>query len=191
MDFLHHLFSHLCGQVNCWHAAGVTSVACQRCTGLYIGALIAAVLFVIFRPRPTSFSLWLHGLAMLVIIPFGYHLVPHGTLVRAITGQLFGYGMAYYLLLVPADRFDLWRFLAPYPSGEAGRWSGLFYLLVLLIAIPGVLLLATSGLPGCIALLSYLSFVGLMTVTYLVSWNALILATIGWIRLRERTSVAS
>jgi hypothetical protein len=193
MDFLRHLFSHFCGQVNCWHAAGVTSVTCQRCTGLYVGSLIAAGFFVVFRPRPTSRSLWLHGLAMLVIIPFGYHLIPHGTFVRAITGQLFGYGMTYYLLLVPADRFHLWRPPVPHPSRPllASVWGSSLYLFTLLAAIPIVFLLAASGVPSLIVLLSYLAFAGLMTITYLISWNALILATMGWLWLRERTSAAS
>lgn len=184
MDLLRHLFSHLCGQVNCWHAAGVTSVACQRCTGLYIGAFISAALFVLFRARATSLSLWLHGLAMLTIIPFGFHLVPHGAVVRAMTGQLFGYGMTYYLLLIPADRFDLWRQSVP-------RISLLWYPIVLALAVVMVLLMATSGRSYEIVFLSVLSFLGLMTITYLITWNLLILAATGWIRLRTRTSVAS
>jgi len=185
MDLLRHLFSHLCGQVNCWHAGAVTSVACQRCTGLYVGALVAAVLFLIFRPRPTSASLWLHGLAMLVIVPFGYHLVPHGTLVRAVTGQLFGYGLAYYLLLVPADRSNLWRLR------EARGWDNFLYSISLLVAVSLVIVPASSGSALAIILLSYLSFAGLMAITCLISWNALILVTMGWFRLRERTSTAS
>ncbi len=183
MELLRHLFSHICGQVNCWHAPGATSAACQRCTGLYVGALIAAALFLIFRPRPTALSLWLNGLSMLVIIPFGYHLIAHGTIVRAVTGQLFGYGMVYYLLLVPADRFDFWR-------SRIARISRLWYATALVLAIPLVLLAATSGLPLAIIALSYLAFAGLMTVTYLISWNALILLTIGWTRLRASTSAA-
>ncbi|HEU5401218.1 MAG TPA: DUF2085 domain-containing protein [Terriglobales bacterium] len=193
MDFLSHLFSHFCGQVNCWHAAGVTSVACQRCTGLYIGTLFSAALFFIFRPRPNSLSLWLHGLAMLVIVPFGYHLVRHGGAVRAITGQLFGYGMAYYLLLIPADRFDLWR-----PSGASlsrhllsRAWGRSLYTMSLLAQIPLVLVIATLGSAFAIIVLSFLSFAGLMTITYLIAWNALILGTMGWTRLRERIFTAS
>lgn len=184
MDILRHLFSHLCGQVNCWHSAGITGVACQRCTGLYVGALISTALFAIFRPRPTSRSLWLHGLAMLAIIPFGYHLVPHGSLIRAITGQLFGYGMTFYLILVPADHFELrWR--------TVPRVSRLWYPIVLAFGVVMLLLFATSGRPDEIILLSLLSFLGLMTITYLVIWNVLILAAMGWIRLRARASVTS
>ncbi len=183
MDLLRSLFSHVCGQVNCWHVGGVTSVTCQRCTGLYLGALIAAMLFAIFRPRPTSLSLWLHGLAMLIIIPFGYHLVPHGSVVRAFTGQLFGYGMAYYLLLVPADCFRLRR-------KHVLRISRLWYPIILAFALLTVLLLATSGVPYFIVLLSYLAGAGFLITIYLVSWNALILATMGWIRVRGRISAA-
>ncbi|MDT8070975.1 MAG: DUF2085 domain-containing protein [Terriglobia bacterium] len=181
MDFLRHLFSHICGQVNCWHAGGVVSAACQRCTGLYIGALVAAIAFVTFRPRPTSRSLWLHGIAMLLMLPFGYHLVPQSTVVRAITGQLFGYGMSFYLLLLPADRFDFWCTGIP-------TISSVWYLISLITAIPVILLGATSGSPLAVTALSYLAFAGLMSVTYLISWNALILLATAWGAVSTRMS---
>jgi uncharacterized membrane protein len=173
MEFLRHLFSHLCGQANCWHAGSVVSAACQRCTGLYVGVLFTAMSFVLFRPRPTSLTLWLHGLAMLVMLPFGYHLIAHGDVIRAITGQLFGYGMTFYLLLLPADRFDLWRTRVP-------KASRLWYPFALAVAIPVVLLMATSGTPTGVIALSYLAFAGLVTVTYLVSWNVMILVVTAW-----------
>jgi uncharacterized membrane protein len=193
MDVLRHLFSFVCGQVNCWHAATVTSAACQRCTGLYVGALIAAALFAILRPRPTSLSLWLHGLAMLAIIPFGYHLVPHGPILRAATGQLFGYGMAYYLLLVPADRFNLWCSSVPYPSRPlwARVWGRSFYTISLLVAIPLVIFTATSGSALAINSLSYLAFAGLLAVVFLIAWNIFILLATAWATVRARASAAS
>jgi uncharacterized membrane protein len=193
MGVLRHLFSLVCGQVNCWHAGGIASVACQRCTGLYVGALIAAALFAIFRPRPTSLSLWLHGLAMLAIIPFGYHLVPHGAILRALTGQLFGYGMAYYLLLVPADRFNLWNLRVPYPSRPllAGGWGSSLYLISLSIALPLVVIAATYGSALAIISLSYLAFAGLLAVVFLVASNVLILIAIAWSGLRAHATATS
>lgn len=184
MHFLHHLFSLICGQVNCWSAGELTSAACQRCTGLYIGTLLGTLLFSAFRPRPTSRSLWLHGLAMLFMVPFGYHLVPHGAVLRAITGQLFGYGMAYYLLLVPADWSDLWQ--PPFP-GLRSCW----YPIALVGALPIHLLAATVNSRVAIVVLSWLSFAGLLTITYLVCWNVLILLSLAWIGLRHRLSAAS
>lgn len=181
MHFLRHLFSHVCGQVNCWHAGGVVSAACQRCSGLYIGALVATVAFVTFRPRPTSRSLWLHGIAMLLMLPFGYHLIHQNAFLRAITGQFFGYGMTFYLLLLPADRFDLWQTRAP-------AFSRLWYPMSLVAAIPVILLVATSGTPQAIVALSYFAFAGLMTVTYLISWNALILLATAWAVVSARMS---
>ncbi len=192
MDFLRHLFSFVCGQVNCWTAGSLTSAACQRCTGLYVGALIAAVLFGIFRPRPTSLSLWLHGLMMLAMAPFGYHLVAHGAIIRAVTGQVFGYGMMYYLLLVPADRFDLWNRFVPYPSRalSSGRgWGSCSYFFALLAALLIVVPAARSGSSLAIIILSWLAFVGLLKVVALVACNIFLLVTFAWSSLRGRSSV--
>ena len=193
MEVLRHLFSFVCGQVNSWHAAGVASAACQRCTGLYVGVLLVAALFAIFRPRPTSLSLWLHGLAMLVIIPFGYHLIPHSAILRAATGQLFGYGMTYYLLLVPADRFNLWRSSVPYPSRPlwARGWGRSLYLFSLFAAIPLVILTATTGSALAIVSLSFLAFAGLLAVIFLIGWNVFIFVAMAWAVLRTRVSAAS
>ena len=184
MDFLRHFFSLVCGQVNCWSAGDFRSAACQRCTGLYVGALLAAMLFTVFRPRPTSRALWLHGLAMLLMAPFGYHLVAHGPVLRSITGQLFGYGMAYYLLLVPSDWSDLWQ--PPFPHLRT-YW----YAVALIGAIPILLSAATVNSHVALVVLSWLSFAGLLTVTYLVCWNILILLSLAWIGLRQRLSAAS
>jgi hypothetical protein len=181
MEFLRHLFSFVCSQVNCWSAAGVSTIACQRCTGLYIGSCIAAVLFALFRPRPTPLSLWLHGLMMLVLVPFGYHLVPHGSLVRAATGQLFGYGMAYYLLLVPADHHDLWR-------SPVHALPAMWYPIGLVTAVPIVVLTGLSGSYLSIVVLNCLVSLGATVISLLIAWNASLLVAIAWRNLHPRAS---
>jgi hypothetical protein len=97
-------FGHVCGQVHLWEPGGRALPFCQRCTGLYVGALWAAVAWLLWRPPPTARTLWLHGAAMLVMIPFGYHLVPQGDEVRTLTGALFAVGLVYFLALEPAGR---------------------------------------------------------------------------------------
>jgi hypothetical protein len=101
------IFSLLCGQNSCWRPGGEALPFCQRCTGLYVGAAAAACLVFLFRPRPTSRMLWIHGLLLLLMVPFGYHLVPHGASVRTVTGQLFALGLVYYLSLLPTSRLGL------------------------------------------------------------------------------------
>ena len=100
MELAARLFSHVCGQVNLCEIRGISLPLCYRCTGLYLGAALAILLTPI-RPRPAAAVLWVHGIFMLVMLPFGYHLIEHGPLLRLITGQLFGYGLIYYLLLIP------------------------------------------------------------------------------------------
>ena len=98
------LFSYVCGQNHCWVPGGTALPFCQRCTGLYVGGTVAFLLWAFFRPRPTPLVLWIHGLLLLLMVPFGFHLVPQNALVRTLTGQLFALGLVYYLTLVPAAR---------------------------------------------------------------------------------------
>lgn len=107
MTALHQFFSHICGQVHVWNVGGAPLPVCQRCTGLYVGAACAVALWFAFRPRPTHAVLWLHGAALLLMIPFGYHLVPQNAVVRTLTGYIFAFGLVYFLLLVPAERLRL------------------------------------------------------------------------------------
>ncbi|MBZ5683449.1 MAG: DUF2085 domain-containing protein [Acidobacteriia bacterium] len=108
MNFLRQFFSHICGQQHCWVLGGVSLPFCQRCTGLYVGAFFALVFVLMFRPRPSAFLYWIHGLFMLAMIPFGFHLVMHGAMARTVTGVLFAFGLVYYLLLNPLTAWHSW-----------------------------------------------------------------------------------
>jgi len=100
-ELLHHLFGCVCGQnpVHTWAPGGVWLPVCQRCTGLYAGACVAALLHLALRPVATSRWLWLHGGFLLCMIPFGYHWLPQGPVLRALTGVLFGFGLVAFLRL--------------------------------------------------------------------------------------------
>jgi uncharacterized membrane protein len=101
MERLAELFSYLCGQVHLCTIGREAIPICERCTGLYVGAAYVLLVLVIFRPEPSKRMLWFHGLCMLLMLPFGYHFVAHGTMMRMAMGQLFAYGLVYFLLLLP------------------------------------------------------------------------------------------
>lgn len=96
---LDHIFSFVCGQTpaHTWAPGGLALPFCQRCAGLYVGAVIGVLLQVLFRPRFSTAYQWMHGLFLLQMIPFGFHLVPQGPMIRTITGGLFGLGVVGYL----------------------------------------------------------------------------------------------
>lgn len=160
MIFLRELFSHICGQQHCWVLGGQVLPFCQRCTGLYVGAFCALILILIFRLRPNVFLYWIHGLFMLVMIPFGFHFVAHGGLTRTLTGALFGFGLVYYLALNPFTAWQAWK------ADTASRTRT--YLLLIAILLPLLLLTVRSG-GGLSALvltgLGVLGFAGLCLLT--------------------------
>jgi hypothetical protein len=178
MDLLRILFSNICGQHNSWILGGVTLPFCQRCTGLYVGAFCAFLFIVFFRPRPGAFLYWLHGIFMLVMFPFGFHLVQHGGLVRTFTGALFAFGLVYYLALNPLSVRIGWK---------DGRqvWAYLSF-----IAGAIVLLLASVSRGGAFvaAVLAGLGALGLAALVFLTLVNLLVLPGILRVLLRHSPS---
>jgi uncharacterized membrane protein len=160
MIWLRAFFSHICGQQHCWILGGQPLPFCQRCTGLYVGAFCALILLIIFRLRPNAFLYWLHGIFMLVMIPFGFHLVAHGGLMRTLTGALFGFGLVYYLALNPFTAWQWWK------TGTVRHTQ--IYLLLLVVLLTLLLLTARSG-DGFSALVltgqGVLGFVALCSLT--------------------------
>lgn len=136
---------------------------CERCLGLYLGALWSLVLVLWLRPFATRALLWLHGLAMLTIIPFGYHLVPHGPVIRTMTGFVFGLGMAYYLTLAPGEAF-LWRRFD-------GRTAGTAYALAAMAPLPFVLVSVQRGPALAGSVLAVLAAAGFAVTALLALGN--------------------
>jgi uncharacterized membrane protein len=103
--FLTWVFSWVCGQdlAHTWAPGGNPLPMCQRCTGFYVGAAIAFVLMLWFRPRMGSGYRWLYTILVLAMTPFGFHLVPHGAVVRTISGLWFGFGVVGLLWLLPGE----------------------------------------------------------------------------------------
>jgi uncharacterized membrane protein len=103
-ELLNHAFAFVCGQnpEHTWVLGGCPLPCCQRCTGLYIGALAATLLHAWLKPRLTDRFLAAHGLALMQMIPFGLHWLPQGAELRTATGLVFGFGIVTFLRLVPA-----------------------------------------------------------------------------------------
>jgi uncharacterized membrane protein len=102
-NLLQQFFGVVCGQnpTHSWALGGVILPFCQRCTGLYLGAFVAALLHSLWRPAPTARWLWLNGGFLILMVPFGFHWLPQGPAIRTITGVLFGFGLVGFLTLLP------------------------------------------------------------------------------------------
>jgi uncharacterized membrane protein len=101
LEFLGHWFAAVCGQGpgHTWAPGGILLPCCQRCTGLYVGAGIAALLHLGLRPRLSGRLLQIHGGFLLVMVPLGFHWVAQGPVLRSLSGVLFGFGVVTFLWL--------------------------------------------------------------------------------------------
>ncbi len=170
MDTLNWLFSHVCGQQHCWVMGRAVLPLCQRCTGLYVGGAFAVWWIAWLRPCAISSVLWIHGFMMLIMAPFGYHLIAHGASVRTLTGLLFSFGLTYYLVLNPAVRTGAFRTR----GSNAPYWAGLvIFVLVVLWAVH----LQNENLA---LVISYLALAGLVTYLSLTIANVIVLSHALW-----------
>lgn len=106
METIASLFSHLCGQnpAHTWMPGGVPLPFCQRCTGLYAGALLAAAAHLLLRPRRSNRWLGMHGFFLLFMVPFGFHWLPQESLLRTLTGLLYGCAVTTFLWIGTSGR---------------------------------------------------------------------------------------
>jgi len=146
LDTLTHIFSAVCGQnpEHTWAPGGLLLPCCQRCTGLYAGALVAAVLHVFHRPHLSGRFLLIHGLFLLQMVPFGYHWLPQGPVLRTETGILFGFGIATFLWVVPA------AWLAPSAVARCQPWPYWIGCAATVLLLPAACQL--GGKPGAFVL---------------------------------------
>lgn len=159
-----HLFGWVCGQnpLHTWAPGGVLLPCCQRCTGLYIGAALAAALHFWLRPRLSNRFLEAHGVCLLQMVPFGFHWLPQGPELRTFTGLLFGFGVTTFLWLIPAARW----------LGAPPRWRGAALIYAAIGAAAGLgLLVAVRGGSVAASGLAWLAAVGLVALAALVAVN--------------------
>jgi len=74
--------------------------------GLYVGAGAAALLHLWLRPKLSGRFLEIHGAFLVVMVPFGFHWVAQGPVLRTLTGVLFGFGVVTFLWLPLSQRAD-------------------------------------------------------------------------------------
>jgi len=105
------IFSRICHQeaIRCWAPGGNVLAFCQRCTGVYIGSALMLPLFPLMKFKPDKKILWLHGLFMIQMLVFGFHLIPHSATIRTISGQLFITGALYFLYHNLQNRWNLFK----------------------------------------------------------------------------------
>jgi len=175
---MHQLFSYVCGQVNLWTVGGETLPFCQRCTGLYVGGFYAVLLMAVFRPAPSLRLLGIHFLLLLQMVPFGYHLVPQGAILRTITGQLFAIGLVYCLSLNPLAKLKVeWQ----------SRNRSLPYALAALAGLPALLIAIQFGGPITARVLAVMGLAGLAAYLVLAAANLITLPLLAWQLSRARS----
>lgn len=180
MNLLRELFSHVCGQQHCWVLGGHALPFCQRCTGLYVGGFCALVLILTIRLRPSAFLYWIHGIFLLVMIPYGFHLVSQGAFVRTLTGVLFGFGLVYYLTLNPLTAWRWWK------PDSLSRTAA--YFLLAMSVVPLLFATVRSGGNFSAAILAGLGTLGFAGLSVLAAANLVVLP--GTIRALRRSSSA-
>lgn len=176
LDVLSHLFAAVCGQNpgHTWAPGGMLLPCCQRCTGLYVGAGVAALLHVWLRPKLTGRFLEIHGVFLLAMAPFGFHWVAQGPALRTASGMLFGFAVVTFLWLPLSSRFT---FHVSRPAMQG-------YFLVLGAVLVLLPLAASMGGPLAAYALSALITWGALALLALVAAN-LILGLFGvlcWMR---------
>jgi hypothetical protein len=177
LEFVTQIFDFLCSQYHQCIVGGVSLPFCQRCTGLYVGAAMAGGAVLLCRPRPTALYLWAHGLMLLQMVPFGYHLLPQVGFLRMLTGQMFGIGLIGYLVLLPASYVAVRR-----PTDRTSSWK---YALCGLVSVAVLQLAVRLPSPLVADVLTWIGLAGLLMLTGLILVN-LVLLPIEIFRLARR-----
>jgi len=167
MDALLELFGYVCGQNpdHTWCVGGVWLPCCQRCAGLYAGAALAGLALLVLRPRLTDRLQQAHGLFLVIMLPFGFHLVPQEAILRTITGVLFGFGVVCFLWLLPGPA------RAADGAPAATTWRQRVYWGAVFGSVMAVPALALWGGPAAAIGLTVLAAGGLATLALLVLLN--------------------
>ena len=128
------IFGFICHQdpSRSFAPGGEPLAMCARCVGVYVGFLLALPLMIVAARLPRKLATYLHGLFVLQVIPFGFHLIPNGPTVRAISGQLFALGVVYFLFMAI-------RLSKAHP--KTNRYAGRWFIRYLLITTQAVVLL--------------------------------------------------
>jgi uncharacterized membrane protein len=165
METLAHLFAWVCGQhaEHTWSPGGLLLPCCQRCTGLYAGACVAALLHLALRPRRRAPFLAVHGAFLVLMVPFGCHWLPQGPALRALTGVLAGAAIVTFLALAPAAATGTNTPAKTRWPSDAAYFGGVALAACLVPAI------AAWGAQGAALLLAGLTLAGLLALAALAA----------------------
>lgn len=157
------IFSFLCGQnpEHSWFPDSTRLLCCQRCTGLYLGALTTFILLMCLRPQISRRWLILHGSFLLLMIPAGFHWFDQGPTWRSTTGVLFGTGIAAFLWLLPSQKLSPSHHRLANPIYLAG-------LAAIILVLPG---LAASGGKTTAVVLNITICLGILPLVILTALN--------------------
>lgn len=158
-------FSQVCGQhpEHIWAPAMNALCCCQRCTGLYMGALVGLLAHVWWRPRMNGRFLAIHGWFLAAMVPLGFHWVPQGPVTRTVSGFVFALAIVTYLRLPGAVT----------ETGKEGgakdvRWAAVGYWGFAAMTLALTLELARSTLAGAAWMLDAGIVLGALTLAGLV-----------------------
>jgi len=152
------MFSIVCNQgaAHTWAPGGALLPCCQRCTGLYVGAAVAMLLWGTLRLQPGARCLQLHGLLLAQMVPLGLHWIPQDAALRTASGVLFGFGLVPFLWLAPSRVLCLQQDWKP--------WKTRFYIAALTLGALLLPMLAECGGGGVALLLTWLAACGLVAL---------------------------
>lgn len=172
-ELLQNVFGWVCGQqmAHTWAPGDLPLPCCQRCTGLYTGVFLAALLHLWQRPCLNERFLKAHGLMLLLMVPLGFHWVAQGPALRAASGILFGAAVFTFLWLpLAGPRQNQQR--NPPPSTR--RKPLAIYVLGLALAILVLPLLAQYGGRWAGWLLGGLCTAGFLALLVIAGFDALV-----------------
>jgi uncharacterized membrane protein len=152
----------ICSQdpVRSWSPGGIVLPVCERCTGLYAGSALALLAFCGLRVRCGVGGLLAHSGGLLLMIPLGLHWVPHGPVLRTMSGVLFGFGVVAFL----------WRAVPPrWTSAEYSDRRWILYGIAFALSLLAVPTLAARG--------GYRSFVALISLVTMGLGGLAVLST--------------
>lgn len=167
LEIFNHALSWVCGQNpdHTWMPGGLPLPCCQRCIGLYVGAGVAALLHIALKPQPTARFLQVHGLFLLLMVPFGFHWLPQGEVLRGWTGVLFGFGLVMFLSQTLSARSNDTENSTSRIGTVGLYWLGL---VLTLLAVP---VLGVWGGRGSSSVLSSLAALGALVLASLALAN--------------------
>lgn len=175
---LSELFSQVCNQAldRSWAPGGEGLPFCQRCTGLYVGAFCASLLAWLPPARAHSLRLRLSLVCLLQMLPFGLHWIPHGPILRTLSGWFFAWGLVECLLLLPRQA-DSTSFASP-------RLAFPVFFIVAVLGPSGLLIGILRGSARTAHVLAGLGALGLLALAVLTVLNLVLLVPIFAARFR-------